>query len=292
MRRREGGFAALLSLASIALILALAVSLSAMVQRERKMALAYLDETKASSLATAGISMGLSLIQENHGRSFVEEIPPSTSEDLNLPEGSFTVSVTPENSRLNVQKASADQLKQLPGMTDEWASAIVQGREREGGNLHTPGQIMTFRGAQSDSFFRGAGTGTAEGENQPSGLVHLLTAIPPDGDEGKIHINTAPQVVLETVPHLTASAISTIISEREAQPFRNISDLSRIPGLSRSDREELAGHLTVNSNIFRVESTGIIQASALRGRQRQKTIMALVDARERPLKIIYWHESP
>ena len=120
------------------------------------------------------------------------------------------------------------------------------------------------------------------------GYVDLLTCV----TNGKININTAPEIVLECLP-ITATAVSQIVGYRDFDEnssgelknhvFSCDDDIDRLQGLTDIDCEVLKSIVTYKSSYFRIYVQSIHQTTGLRYH-----LQVLVHMSESKAEILQW----
>ena len=106
---------------------------------------------------------------------------------------------------------------------------------------------------------------------------------------GRININTAGRVVLQTLPHVNEQLAERIIQYRKGLPegFTSIAELLLMPELTINHFKKLAELITVRSNVFTVRSLGLAARTGLK--HYLEAVVARVD--QGGLSVIYWKES-
>ncbi len=117
-----------------------------------------------------------------------------------------------------------------------------------------------------------------------AGIEHMLTTY---GD-GKINIQSAPYDVLRTLPDVDDILARAIMEEREEMvddepnPFSSVEDLfARIDGLNA----EIADRVTVNSQYYRITSTGRVG-------KVERRIWSIAYHNGREMRYLRWVEEP
>ncbi len=73
----------------------------------------------------------------------------------------------------------------------------------------------------------------------------------------QININTAPKEVLMSLNEsITNEIAQRIITRREVEPFRDLSELLKINGMTETIYQEIADKITVKSGVFKVVAFG------------------------------------
>ena len=104
---------------------------------------------------------------------------------------------------------------------------------------------------------------------------------------GRININTAGEVVLQSLPGINEQLANRIIKSRQSQAkgFGSIAQLLAVPGITITQFKELAELITVRSNVFTVHSRGQADRTGI-----SHYIEAVVDRGSGEPKILYWKE--
>ena len=72
---------------------------------------------------------------------------------------------------------------------------------------------------------------------------------------GKINLNTATQAVLQTIPNVTTTMASAIVSQ-QAQGFTSLGDLATMPGITPGQLPQIADSFTTGSDTWIVRAWG------------------------------------
>ncbi|MHC4286590.1 MAG: type II secretion system minor pseudopilin [Planctomycetota bacterium] len=142
---------------------------------------------------------------------------------------------------------------------------------------------------EGDSHLSETGTGTAEfidevPQNGTPGLCDLLTVF---GD-GRININTASKQVLDTLPLLSDSAVSEIISIQKgaSRKFSSMDDIHNNDNFNAADILLLAQIAKFNSNHFQLY---------IKVRKKERPFwceyMATIERQEENTRILSWQRK-
>ena len=206
----------------------------------------------------AGIETAVAILKEDTTESdSLFDLWSENSEDLEdilLEDCRFTVTVTDEASKLNVNFAAKDQLMALPEMTEEVADAIVDWRDRDddisgigveggyyenlpygyeirNGPFRTIRELLLVKGVTEELFYGprdSSAVTTGYGVNE--GWVNYLTcySIELDRDaEGnrRLNINNADQSNLQNSLNITEGQAKWIVDNRPSGGYTSIADL-------------------------------------------------------------------
>ena len=211
-------------------------------------------------------------------------------------DGTFTVQVVDEQSKLNVNVMTPDQWKkllQLSGVdtdtantiadsigdwTDKDSSTKMNGAEDDyymalssdqGGPYHCKNgsidrieELLLVRSMTPDIFY--GHQAQAAGEGTYTGIAQFLTAVP----FVKINVNTASSQVLQTVPGITAQMAEQLIRYRQSsdgvdgtdddKPFESVGAISSVWNLASSQVQGMGNYFGVASAFFTIYSTGTV----------------------------------
>ncbi len=144
--------------------------------------------------------------------------------------------------KIDVDRASAEELTRLPRIGPAMAARIVSDREARGpfGSLEALGRVS------------GMGPATLE-ELEPhvsfSGRPEprwVLGGAAGDGAAGKVRLNTATERELLKLPGIGPARARAIVADREANgPYQTLEDLARVPGIGPGILQGLRGRVIV-----------------------------------------------
>lgn len=149
------------------------------------------------------------------------------------------------DERIDVDRATAEQLARLPRVGLALAKRIVAHREAHGpfggvegldrvpgvgpGLLGVIGPHLAFSGRPPPP--QGA-MALAPGPATPSSPPLVARPAPQPGVAGLVDLNTADETALDALPGIGPARARAILKYREANgPFRAMQDLARVPGL-------------------------------------------------------------
>jgi len=151
-------------------------------------------------------------------------------------------------------------LHQLNGAEDDYYSELDPPYRAKNGPLDRIEELLLVRGVTKEIF-----DGTPGTEDTPGhpGLKQLLTTT----SAGQVNVNTASSEALQSILGLDETQVAAILTRRDGidgepgtdddLPFRSVDEfLGALSGVDANAKQQLGQMLTVNSNFFRVESTG------------------------------------
>ncbi len=306
----------------VVLLLSLMVSTFAFtMQIETKLTSYHDRELRAKALALAGIEFEKALLaakvnkigQINSADGSIRQFsttgadyysePWHNNPDLighaltdNPEDGTFTVQVVDEQSKLNANVMTPDQWKtllQLSGVDTDTVNIIVDsigdwidkdsstkmnGAEDDyymalssdqGGPYHCKNasldrieELLLVRGMTPDIFY--GHQAQSSGEANYTGIAQFLTTVP----FIKINVNTASSQVLQCVPGITAQMAEQLIRYRQGddgvdgtdddKPFQDAGAVSTVWNLSGTQVRGLGNHFGAASAFFTIYSTGAV----------------------------------
>ena len=216
------------------------------------------EATRCRWACRAGIDTAVAILKEDTTESdSLFDLWTNNSEDLeDIPlEGCrFTVTVTDEAGKLNINFATKDQLMALPDMTEEIADAIVDWRDRDddvsgagveggyyenlpygyqirNGPFRTIRELLLVKGITEELFYGPKdpqAVTTGYGANE--GWLNYLTCYSIDLDRDaygnrRLNINSADQRQLESSLGITAGQAKWIVDNRPGGGYTSIADL-------------------------------------------------------------------
>lgn len=239
------------------------------------------DRERALFVAKAGLARAIVELEKDE--TTCDDLNESWSnneevfKDISVGDGSFTVSypfgddevfygLVDEERKININKASKEDLLGLPEMTEEIASSIIDWRDDDSvgeaedfyyqsldlpyyckdADFEVLEELLLVKGMDPERF---------------SELKEYLTVY---GD-GSVNINTAPQEVLEALG-LSESLAGSIVNFRDSRPFTELGKISEDLGLDpASDEFRLIqrlvnyGLIKLSSDNFRANIVGVVK---------------------------------
>jgi general secretion pathway protein K len=280
--RDRRGFALIAVLLVLALLGSVVTELALSMRLEAAAVRAYKEGIIGAHLAEAGVEQAireilsdssiqgldedgsLAFYQLAAGQTVPRRLPPMPRTRVPLGPGEFSYRITDEDSRINVNLATPDQIDRLllalnldPRVRDtirdsltDWRDAddlfLINGAESEdtylklpapyrarNGNLQDVAELLQIKGVTPEIY-----RSTPE---QP-GLSGLVTVL----GSNNINVNTAPPAVLKAIG-VTDAVVSSWVQSRSQVPHRS----PPAEGGTAATRR-----LSVGSQIFRIEAEG------------------------------------
>jgi general secretion pathway protein K len=272
----QAGIALIMVLWVLAILMVIALSFSVMTRTETHSTLSFKEGMEKRFLAEAGIQRAITEIYYRIRNRNVEGndawVTDGTSHSDNLGDGEYTVSITDESGKININAltdTSGIILKNLlmnSGVEEETANTIVDsvldwkessstGAHRLSGagddyymslpvpykakhaNFDTLEELLLVKGVTSEILY---------GDDEKKGIIDFLTIY---STTPTISVNAAPKEVLTAVPGITPEIADAIISYRENQKINNIQEVG-IP------QESVHFINFADSSVFSIDSTG------------------------------------
>ena len=346
LRKRAESGAILIVVLWVVLILSLMVGTFAFTMHIEMRLTGYHDqELKAKALAMAGIEFERTLLaqdrltagQVNSADGSVRQFSSQNADyysepwhnnpdlvDHTLGDGTFTVRVVDEQSKLNANVITPEQwrmLLQLCGLDLETANAIVDSvgdwidkdsnnkfngaeddyymslsAEQNGpyhcknGALDRIEELLLIRGMTPEIFYGHHSEGSTDAEI--TGVAQFLTTLP----FIKVNVNTASSQVLQCIPGVTSQMAEQLIRYRQGddgvdgtdddKPFEGVSEVANVWSgtMSRNELTQLQRYIDIRSSFFTIYSTGTV------GKVRKTIVTTLYRADDGTFMTVSWNE--
>ncbi len=283
---------------------------------------------KAESLARSGIEMARVELLE-HSKKPAE----AQFEALNQPwaankeryvnhalgEGTFNVTVVDEESRLPINQLDEEQLHRLLRLLDaelldadvvvdsildwidgddlhrlngaetDYYKALPTPYRAKNGPLHRVEELLLIRGVTPELFH---GLPATDRRAARPGLKDLFTT----DSSGRININTAPAIVLQTAFNLDEPRVAAVLERRNGSdgilgteddhPFRTVDEFFREFGpVDPAEQKAWQRWASVRSTRFRVTATGEVGGV-------RRTITAILARTANDYEVLAWMPAP
>lgn len=301
-RNESGGVALILVIWIMVMLVALVVEFSYSMRTEINITRNFKEEEEAYQLALAGIEkakmeilavndLRKMYIDENNQLIFnPDEDKPERRGDLGR--GSFEYTITDDDGKLNLNTASASQLRyvflgsgvdtddvdtivdsildwidkndlhRLNGAEEDYYRSLDRPYSCKDGFFSTVGELLMVKGMKPEILF-GSKDRKNEDEQSYAGVAQYFTV----NGSNIININTAPPVVLEAV--LGPAVAENILAQRETGPV-----------------QRPVGGGKVSSEIFTILSTGRNADGSVR-----RSVAAVVQRKADNMKVLYWNDN-
>lgn len=277
--RTEGGIALLIVLWVLTILMVIVFSFSLMARTETLSIMAYKSGIAKKFLAEAGIQRGIMEIfyrkvyrnqnVELEGREIWKT--DGTPHDAQLGEGYYTVRITDEAGKVDINTAPELVLKNLfmnTGISGEDADIIVDSLM----DWKDPDDLHRLNGAESDYYqslptpynakdarfdtveelllVKGVTPDILYGSKEKKGVVEFLTV---HAKNSRINVKAAPREVLLAIPGMTPEAADQLIALRENKEI----DMNDITGILGTNSQEALKYLIMtDSSVFSIDASG------------------------------------
>lgn len=297
-RINRRGYVLVVVLGLLAALLIMGLSLGTAVRSNLAQSRRFQDDTAAEFVARGGIEWVIHYLNQLERREELWRAPwqhqSALFRERGLGPGTFDIVVVEaddslryglqdEEARVHLNRAPAELLAALPGLSDATAGDVVQGRRQQPWSV--PEALLGAGIVTPMAFY---GTASAPG------AAPYVTA----WGSGKINVNTAPRQVLAVVPGVTPQQAEAIVRYRQGddgqpgtaddQHFRRLDDLGRLPGLSAADLDDARMFLTVEPTAFRFVVTGRVPGQG--GAEQTHRRLAIIDRSARPMRVHSWQK--
>jgi general secretion pathway protein K len=293
----DKGFALVITLLITALLVALCAEFTDEVFVDTSARQNFIDGQQASLLAASGMKAATKLLQ--YGLSIQGYSSLADLDRMNKllhiedEQGTIQVTVEDESGKLNLNMAWGDNGMAIPPYND----IVTRLFKNCGLSLDLLDTLADWRDTNDDPHPAGAETPYystlkppyAAKNNKLSTFEELrlvkgfdaatVNRLRPDvtvyDDCNQININTAPKEVITALSSdMTAALAEKVIDYRKTNPFKTVSDLGNVPGMTGSMVLSLQGFTAVKGTVFRIhseakvnETTRIVEAVVNTGGQ-------------------------
>lgn len=276
-RNNQKGIALMMVLWALTILMVIVLSFSFMTGTETHSTLSFKEGIENKFLAEAGIERGLTELYYRKLNLNVAGVDvwrtDGTPYTEQLGKGYYTVKLTDENGKVDINAASEVILKNLLlnlGVSNEQADTIVDSIM----DWKDPDDLHRLHGAESDYYMSLPNPYKAKNANFDSleelqmvkgitpeilygnpggkGLIDYLTI---NSKNRLVNVNAAPREVLMAIPGITQELADSIIAFRENVEIKNMAD---VQGLIGTNYATMSQYITIGGmgNIFTIEASG------------------------------------
>ena len=300
--------ALVLTLVVITILAVLVLEFNYLMRVEAEISGNYRDSLKAYYLANSGVNFAYLLLRDDEDLSCdsLDEDWALAKPPVAMEEGAVIFQIIDECGKINInslfskkgkiddkKKVMLERLFEILEIDKELVDAVCDWLDKDNelrdfgaedshyaelenpypcknGPLDTVDELFLLKGFSDEVFY---------GEEKERGSLNSYLTVYGDG---KININTAPSIVLQSLhPDIDASLAREIVEYRKDHPFKKITDLKEIFGIDERLYNDISPHITIKSNFFSISSQGALGEA----RRRIKTIL---QRQGKNLKIKYW----
>lgn len=313
MRSDNRGFALIITLVVTALLVALVVEFISEVYVDTSSRQSFVDAQKASLMAESGISGAIAMLQFALPNKSYTSLHDPWSKPIDLPEeqGSLRITVEDENARLSLNHIAGANGKfndeaDPTGSYYGTALRLFRGLKLPAGDLcdavadwvdeietpHPGGAesqwymarkpAMNAKNSRLDSFeelalLKGF---TAEVVDK---IRPFITVYAESTVAAPININTAPKELLMALDERIGESLAEqIIDYRKSTPFKDKSDLGKVPGMNLISTG-LQTRITAKSSVFRIKGQAQVNGTT-------RVVEMVVSFAGGAPQTLYWRE--
>jgi general secretion pathway protein K len=286
MIKTQKGFALLLVMWVLTILMVIVLSFSSMARVETFSAMSFKEMTEKKFIAEAGIERGILELFYAINKD-TKDIPQKDSIIIDesdvwktdgsayrdkMGDGDYSVTIVDEGGKIDINTAPDIVLRNLfksIGVQDEDVDAIVDSIM----DWKDPDDLRRLSGVESDYYMslptpykaKNANFDTVEelilvkgispdilfGTDKKRGIIDYLTV---HSKQRRINVNAAPKEVLMAIPNMTSEIADAIIDYRKDKKINHINEIHGIIGQSFT---AMMPYISAGrSNIFTIESVG------------------------------------
>jgi type II secretory pathway component PulK len=318
---KKQGSVLILSLFVLFFLSIMALSLSYRMRLQIRLVKYYKDRMKSFYIAKGALALVLAKLQEDKDNNEYDYLNEDwllyfqkEGEIRNLDfldtegivRGNYNVFISDENSKININRVNSQILEALlsnfKGISNKKVAREIIAYKKnkiQFNDFYSIYELLRLEGMDKEVFW---GEDTNENGMLDIWEDDAARSLPLDDQDGqldlgikdfisvytqgKININTAPLVVLASMPAMDQALAMALIDARSKEPFTSLEDLRKISGMSDEVFLAVSNWATVKSDYFKI----YIQATASDAKISRQ-ILAVVDRSLSPPKIIYWRED-
>jgi general secretion pathway protein K len=308
----QKGVALLLTLLIILTLVGMTIGFSRESTVEMNLAGYARDEAQATAAARSGVAFGLSVLKSDDPKidSFREDWG-SFGKDIPLDQGSEISAsgfIQDEYGKLNVNMlltkegtidpaavARMKRLFSLLGLGEDQLDPLLDWLDRDDvkrpegaeefyyGNLKKPYACANgpFVSTEQLILVKGMEDISLSTVNPKETLSDYLTVY----SDGRININTAPKVILQSLSDgMDEGIVANILEYRKEKDFVVIEDIKKVPGVTAKLFSSIKDSITTKSSVFTIQMDGSSSGATRR-------VTARVLRKDGTLRILYWRLS-
>lgn len=312
MKTSSAGFVLVCVLWVIALLTVVAVGFAHRASLERKMAWYALDHAKAIQMARGAVEHGMAELANKSAVDSLNEQGGYTGLDQRwarpvdlLKKGSFYQAASKEEfkddvceyqiidceGRISINHAPREMLAELDGMDFQLLRRIMSRREPPEANdqaqrFMTIGELRALEDIDDADWYGG---------NPGTGLRDLLTVWGVRG--GAININTAPEIVLRSIPGVPKPVLGAIIGFRRGpdrkvgtqddRSFHSLDDIAANINITEEDFGRLRRFVKTRSSFFTINAV----ATCRQGKIQARCSVTVRLRGNRQAVVVQWRED-
>lgn len=167
--------------------------------------------------------------------------------------------------RLDLNRASHADLRQIPGAGDALVGRIEEQRQRVGG-FRNVDELRSVRGVgpatldrlrpwvTTDPADMGSSIATSDDMIKPSAGSRNSVGKKEASLKEPINVNQASMEELQRLPGIGPKMAQRVVDERQKRPFQSMEDLRRVSGIGAKVLEKLRPYVIVGNDAVKVET--------------------------------------
>lgn len=273
----QRGIALMMVLWALTILMVIVLSFSFMTGTETHSTLSFKEGIENKFLAEAGVERGIMELFYRKQNFNTEGAgvwkTDATPYTVQMGNGYYTVKLTDENGKVDINAASdvilknlvlnlgasgeladiivdsimdwkdSDDLHRLHGAESDYYMSLQNAYKAKNANFESLEELQMIKGISSEILY---------GNSGKKGLIDCLTV---NSKNRLVNVNAAPLEVLMAIPGMTQELAAGIIAFRESVEIRNMAD---IQGLLGTNYATMSQYITIGimGNVFTIEASG------------------------------------
>lgn len=323
-REKQSGFVIVIVLAMTLLLSALLMGFNHRCRDMIDAADKFRRNAQALNYAGAGLNIAIAAVRDHNNIYSVNSLKElfTGSENISIQDADCKVKIIDETGKININRLKNNKgklnrplINQMLRLIDilnkqvdtgaalsyDIVPAIIDWTDDDDEITVLP--FVKYRNKGAESGYYSGLSPPYKCSNSPFNTIYdLLSVKGMDTDtfkklrdyltiygRGRININTAPEIVIRSLSEkIDRPGSEMICDRREIRPFRSISEIKTLPGITDTIYREIKGSITVNpaEKYYRVISTAVVNDT-------ETTVVAVIrkNTEKKKIEVLLYRET-